>query len=61
VLRKSENIREQRNEVSVRGMQIAFIWPTLDQWGTFLNEVMNIAVEVIAVKIVTVLKTLFAQ
>jgi hypothetical protein len=42
-------------------MQNAFIWPRLDQRVTFLNEVMNIAVDVIAVKIVTLLKTLFGQ
>jgi len=42
-------------------MQNAFIRPKLDKWLTFLNEVMNIAVEVIAVKIVTVLKTPLAQ
>jgi hypothetical protein len=42
-------------------MQNAFIWPKLDKWMTLLNEVMNIAVEVIAVKIITVLKTLLVQ
>jgi hypothetical protein len=47
--------------MSVRGMQNAFIRSKLDNWVTFLYEVMNIAFEVIAVKIVTVLKTLFVQ
>jgi hypothetical protein len=42
-------------------MQNAFIWPKLDKWVTFLNEAMNIAFEVVAVKIVTLLKTLFAE
>jgi len=26
-------------------MQNAFIWPKLDQWVTFLNKTVNIAVE----------------
>jgi len=42
-------------------MQNAFICPKPDTWVTTLNEVMNTAVEVIAVKIVTAFKALFAE